>query len=134
MAGWERRGECPPSVCRGSCCQHTGMWFDKTPENESFLYAQQVRGFSVKEVGDKYLLDLNKPCQFVNAFGLCILHKDMKPSPMLPKRPDFCAEWPTEPANLTNDPQCGFYFVWVDDDGVEHDGPPKEISQHTLRT
>lgn len=118
---WKRVGDCPPSVCKGECCQWQGVWYPMgDPEIEKFLYLQQVRGSRVLVVGDKYLLENNIPCQYLTAARLCALHPSMKPSPMLPPRPDFCEEWPTEPGQLINmGGHCGYSFVEVDFDGNE---------------
>lgn len=117
---WVRKGDCPPERCQGACCGWQGIWFDKgDPEVEKFLYTQQVRGSKVLDVGDKYLLENNIGCQFLKPGGLCGLHPSQRPSPMLPKRPEFCAEWPTEPGQLLNmGGHCGFYFVEVPDEDV----------------
>lgn len=114
---WLREGECPPEVCQGRCCTHVGVWFnDSSPEIRPFLTQQQIRGNSVKGKDGSFLLDIAHRCQHLTDAGLCGLHPSMNPSPALPKRPEFCSEWPTEPSQLVNDTYCGFSFRWVEEE------------------
>lgn len=114
---WVREGSCPPERCQGRCCEHIGVWFNNvTPQAYRFVKQMRARGLDVKGRDGDYLIDLPQRCQHLTSGGLCALHPDMKPTPSLPKRPDFCAEWPAEPSQLINDPQCGYSFTWVEDD------------------
>ncbi len=105
---WLREGECPPERCQGHCCTHIGIWYLGL-DNPTFLKSLQVRGVSVKEMGRDYLVDIPQRCQFLTDKGLCGLYGQ-------PERPDFCEIWPTEPAQLVNDPGCGFRFVWIEEE------------------
>lgn len=115
--GWVRSGECPPERCQGRCCTHTGVWLDASVrEIKDFLKLQQVRGLSVFTNGSSLaLLDMPQTCQYLTGEGLCGLHPSMNPNHNLPTRPDYCEEWPTEPAQLIADPYCGFTFSWQDE-------------------
>ena len=113
--GWKRMGECPPERCRGRCCEHIGAWYDDTAENRAFLEALKVRGVKVIEAGGKVLVDLPQRCQYLTADGLCGLHPDMKDRLQPVARPQFCWDWPQEPSQLINDPDCGFSFEWSEE-------------------
>lgn len=113
---WVREGECPPERCQGRCCTHVGIWFNEPSEAvRDFLKLQQVRGLSVKGDGHDFLLDFPQRCKHLTTKGLCALHPSMNPSADLPRRPDFCEAWPSEPSQLINDEYCGFRFSWVDE-------------------
>lgn len=130
MSHFVRAGDCPPERCQGRCCKQTGFWFDPTPVNEEFLYLQQVRGATVKEVGEKYLLLMDQVCQFLRQDGLCGLHPSVrKKDDELPERPDFCERWPEEPAQVALFPGCGYYFAECDCT----DGRHEKIAQGTLQ-
>jgi len=112
--GWKRLGECPPSRCRGRCCEHIGAWYDNTEESRAFLGALRIRGLKVSEAGGKMLVDLPQRCQYLTVDGLCGLHPGMAPGPDLPERPQFCWDWPQEPSQLLLD-DCGFRFEWSEE-------------------
>ncbi len=96
---WIREGECPPERCKGDCCRSIGIWFlDAKPEFKPFLKLLQVKGVKVYEKDGDYLADIPYTCQYLTSAGLCSLHPDMHPPASLPHRPEFCGEWPTEPA------------------------------------
>ena len=65
-------------------------------------------------MGAKWLIDVKQQCQYLTDQNLCALHQAMNPPADLPPRPDFCAEWPTDPSQTLNDPYCGFTFRWVE--------------------
>lgn len=108
--GWVRTGDCPPEQCQGRCCKNIGVWFDVTPETAEFTDWLGVRGASTRVVGEKLLVSIPQRCQYLTAENLCALHPDMLPAPDLPSRPEFCAQWPTEPSQLATHPYCGFRF------------------------
>lgn len=109
---WIREGECPPERCKGRCCEHVGLWIDDRAVARAFA----VRGMKVAQKDGKYLVDTPQRCQYLTARGKCSLHPALNPPPHLPRRPQFCADWPQEPSQLLNDPQCGFTFRWEDEE------------------
>ena len=116
---WTRSGSCPPSQCKGSCCRSIGIWFLDAlykPEMMPFLKLLQVKGVKVYEKDNDYLADIPFVCQYLTPKGLCGLHPDLHPNHNLPHRPEMCEDWPTEPAQLLNNPECGFTFVWKDEE------------------
>ena len=112
---WERQGDCPPERCQGRCCRHFGIWItDPGIEMRLFLKSALIRGLNIKGKDGNFLIDLPFICQYLTDGGLCALHPDMRPAMHLPKRPAFCDDWPTEPAQLIND-DCGFSFIWKEE-------------------
>lgn len=77
---------------------------------QEFLETLFIRGVSVKihTESEKALVDIPQRCQYLTPDGLCGIYG-------LPERPSFCSRWPEEPAQLLNDPDCGFRFVWEED-------------------
>ena len=102
---WQRTGSCPPERCQGRCCEHVGLWLPDDVEAAAFVAVLRVRGVRVQEFPGtlRYLVDFDQRCQYLTSEGLCALYGK-------PERPQFCADWPQEPGQLFNDPQCGFRF------------------------
>lgn len=105
---WIREGECPPERCQGRCCEHIGLWYPVSTARE-FLQTLVIRGIDVKSDGVMALVDIPQRCQHLTAEGLCGIYGK-------PERPQFCADWPTEPAQLINDENCGFSFRWEEEE------------------
>ena len=109
---WVRQGECPPERCQGRCCEHVGIWLgdDALP----FVQVLKVRGIQVLEdkrdlMGtNRYLVKFPQRCQHLTDDGLCGIYGKAE-------RPQFCSDWPQEPAQLINDNYCGFSFVWSEE-------------------
>ena len=110
---WIRQGECPPERCQGRCCEHVGVWFGDNAL--AFIEVMRARGVQVLEdkrdlLGtNRYLVKFPQRCQHLTKEGLCGIYGK-------PERPQFCSDWPQEPAQTINDPYCGFSFVWVEEE------------------
>lgn len=101
---WVRKGDCPPEVCQGRCCEHIGFWIG---DNHQIAELARTKGIPVKEIKGQYNLEFPFGCPHLKE-GLCSIYNE-------PHRPQLCADWPMEPANLINDPYCGYYFVAEED-------------------
>lgn len=113
MAHWVRTGDCPPERCQGRCCSVVGLWFSNA--DAGFLSLMRARGVKVLSGEEQSLVAIPQRCQFLTQDNLCALHPAMKPSPELPKRPEFCDDWPTDPAQLVIHPECGYTFTLIEE-------------------